>query len=561
MAVSRTRARTASAVVLAAALLTAGLTAAPAMAEDPPLDWTTVAGYPKSVNEVTVTWQTAMSSTTSPFGGAELQEPLPLIRADFVNDSGDTKHFGLGMDLTVQGVVDPLWELETWGVTEEAVGGFIDTFWLSLDPGESFSTDDGEGNVWSMALPMWTGHTMRIFELSEAPIDGATPLVTTLDSFVVPGRFVGANLESLVVDDISALIGERASVDGGGGSPDLFPGLSATATASGLTPGEQLELWIAPNLDYFYFFLLGGGLPVNATHVGTDIVAADGTLTADFTLPASLPYGTYQLVVGDSAERYWPAGSYGDFLVTEPPNAESAETQPGADTADIPLGSTSASITYPATASGGTTTVTVTGTGPAPDGFQLVGGGIPLYFHISTTATFTEPVEVCFTYSTANLPGDPPWLHHYDSAQGRWFNITTTREPGRVCGSTTSFSPFALGFPDTFDFDGFFAPVSMAEPNVAKAGQAIPVSFSLGGDQGLEVVTSAKFVIEGTDANPSGELLDAVTAGRSGLTYDASADRYIYVWKTDKAWAKKTGQFVLTLSDGTTHTFDVSFKK
>ena len=71
----------------------------------------------------------------------------------------------------------------------------------------------------------------------------------------------------------------------------------------------------------------------------------------------------------------------------------------------------------------------------------------------------------------------------------------------------------------------------------------------------------AKFVLEGTDADTAGELLDAVTAGRSGLRYDASADRYTYVWKTDKAWAKKTGQFVLTLSDGTTHTFDVSFKK
>ncbi|HEY6801698.1 MAG TPA: PxKF domain-containing protein, partial [Agromyces sp.] len=74
-------------------------------------------------------------------------------------------------------------------------------------------------------------------------------------------------------------------------------------------------------------------------------------------------------------------------------------------------------------------------------------------------------------------------------------------------------------------------------------------------------VTSARFVIEGTEANPVGEVLDAVTASRSGLSYDAATDTYTYVWKTDKAWAKKTGQFVLTLSDGTTHTFDVSFKK
>ena len=27
-----------------------------------------------------------------------------------------------------------------------------------------------------------------------------------------------------------------------------------------------------------------------------------------------------------------------------------------------------------------------------------------------------------------------------------------------------------------------------------------------------------------------------VTAGRSTLTYDRTADQYVYVWKTDKAW-------------------------
>ena len=30
---------------------------------------------------------------------------------------------------------------------------------------------------------------------------------------------------------------------------------------------------------------------------------------------------------------------------------------------------------------------------------------------------------------------------------------------------------------------------------------------------------------------------------------------------TDKAWAKKTGTFVLTLSDDSQHEFEVSFKK
>ena len=170
-------------------------------------------------------------------------------------------------------------------------------------------------------------------------------------------------------------------------------------------------------------------------------------------------------------------------------------------------------------------------------------------------------MTVCIAYDPLNLPGGPPRLYHFDTGGNAWLDITTTQSNGEVCGTTTSFSPFALGYPDTFDFDGFFDPVSMTGPNVAKAGQAIPVTFSLGGDQGLDVVTSARFVIEGTVANPVGDVLDAVTAGRSGLTYDSATDSYTYVWKTDSAWAKKTGRFVLTLADGTTHTFDVGFKK
>ena len=65
----------------------------------------------------------------------------------------------------------------------------------------------------------------------------------------------------------------------------------------------------------------------------------------------------------------------------------------------------------------------------------------------------------------------------------------------------------------------------------------------------------------GTATNPSGEVLDTVTAGKSGLQYDPASDIYTYVWKTAKSMAKQTGRFVLTLSDGSQYSFDVAFKK
>lgn len=153
-------------------------------------------------------------------------------------------------------------------------------------------------------------------------------------------------------------------------------------------------------------------------------------------------------------------------------------------------------------------------------------------------------------------------LYHFDTSSGQWVDITDPDEigAGYVCGFTSSFSRLALGHPDAvpFAFTGFLPPVSMTRDNVAKAGQAIPVKFSLGGDHGPDVVTSARFAVAGTDTTPEGQLLDAVTAGARGsrTTRTRTSTRTCGRRPT---WALKTGTFVLELSDGTVHDFDVTF--
>ena len=107
----------------------------------------------------------------------------------------------------------------------------------------------------------------------------------------------------------------------------------------------------------------------------------------------------------------------------------------------------------------------------------------------------------------------------------------------------------------SYPFAGFFAPIDNGAVNLLKAGQGVPLKFSLGGDQGLGILagspTSQPVQCDGS--LPSDPVEETVTAGASSLSYDAATGTYTYTWKTDKAWANTCRQLTVTLSDGTSH--------
>ncbi|HSB86668.1 MAG TPA: ExeM/NucH family extracellular endonuclease, partial [Ilumatobacteraceae bacterium] len=114
-----------------------------------------------------------------------------------------------------------------------------------------------------------------------------------------------------------------------------------------------------------------------------------------------------------------------------------------------------------------------------------------------------------------------------------------------------------------YDFNGFFEPVdNLPTTNTVKAGQAIPVTFSLNGNQGLDIFASGypKVVFVSCPTSAVDAVETTVTAGASSLSYDASSDLYTYVWKTNKAWAGKCGLLQVRLADGTTHSALFQFK-
>jgi Bacterial Ig domain len=113
-------------------------------------------------------------------------------------------------------------------------------------------------------------------------------------------------------------------------------------------------------------------------------------------------------------------------------------------------------------------------------------------------------------------------------------------------------------------FAGFFPPVD--NPPVAngvKAGKAVPIKFSLGGDYGLDIVSAGYPTVKRIPCVGESDIdniEEAMTAGSSGLHYDAQTGQYTYVWKTAKRWAGTCRQFQLMLDDGTTHVADFVFK-
>ena len=115
-----------------------------------------------------------------------------------------------------------------------------------------------------------------------------------------------------------------------------------------------------------------------------------------------------------------------------------------------------------------------------------------------------------------------------------------------------------------YAFGGWQAPVSaLPVRNTVKAGRAIPINFSLGGDQGMSIFNGSGPRVSSfaCTAAPTDPVDDTMTAGSSSLQYDASTATYTYVWKSETKWANSCMRLALNLKDGSTHHIDFQFTK
>jgi hypothetical protein len=139
----------------------------------------------------------------------------------------------------------------------------------------------------------------------------------------------------------------------------------------------------------------------------------------------------------------------------------------------------------------------------------------------------------------------------------RSITITATDRVGLTGSATGTYRV-------VYAFRGFFQPVdNLPVLNSVKAGNGVPVRFSLGGNQGLAIFLSgypksARIPCDADD--PVTDIESTVTAGSSSLTYDAGLGRYTYIWKTEKAWAGTCRQLTMKFADGTEHSANFKFK-
>jgi hypothetical protein len=177
-----------------------------------------------------------------------------------------------------------------------------------------------------------------------------------------------------------------------------------------------------------YVFSSGGGESRESLGIAGQ---SRQSLTSGFDLMSAL--GQHDASTSSSALFPFVGGFFNDASL-------SATTPAGTDV-NVELGSVS--ITFASVTSEGTTNVTATSIPQNPPvGFSFAG----LNFDITTTATFTAPITVCFSVPAITDPTTFSNLSLLHSENGVLVDRTISRDfdSTTICGQVDSLSPFAL---------------------------------------------------------------------------------------------------------------------
>ena len=351
----------------------------------------------------------------------------------------------------------------------------------------------------------------------------------------------------------------------------------ATKSLPGVISGDTVNLDVTN--AQFDNKNVGNGKTVSAD------LALSGAQAGNYSLSSNTATTTADITAKELTGSFTASNKTYDGTTAATITGRSVSGKVGSD--DVSLSGGSATF---GTASAGTgKTVTATGftlTGAAKDNYTLKAGPW------TTTADINPALLTITADNKSKKLGDPnpAFTASYSgfvngegtSVLGGTLNFTTNVPNPEQVGaweitpSGLTSSNYTIGFLKgtltiTYKFDGFRPPVDNpgtgATPifNSAKAGQAIPIKFSLSGNQGLDIIAAGYPKVTSVNCTSSAvvdplEEYAAVTAN-GGLNYDAGGNQYNYVWKTQSAYANKCFKFDLTLKDGTSHVAYFKFLK
>ena len=185
----------------------------------------------------------------------------------------------------------------------------------------------------------------------------------------------------------------------------------------------------------------------------------------------------------------------------------------------------------------------------------------------ATVPVLTCPAAGPFLLNSGDQPVGPAGVDAsvsgLDEASSTLSGIVTTGSVGLKSLTFTAFdlagnsSSQECSYNVIYDFGGFYPPVAAAPGmNPAVSGSAIPLKFSLAGDQGLDIFSAGFPTMQPVSCStlePAGDPSATKPAGNSGLSYDPETGWYNYVWKTGKNLTGTCQALTLQLIDGTQH--------
>lgn len=190
--------------------------------------------------------------------------------------------------------------------------------------------------------------------------------------------------------------------------------------------------------------------------------------------------------------------------------------------------------------------------------------------NITVNATGNSQAVVSFAAATASDNFTSPVSATCDRVSGASYPVGTTTVTCAATDQAGNTTTRTFTITVKYAFTGFFQPIDMSTSaslvyNTVKSGSAIPVKFRLGGNQGMTIfaANSPTFTMIACNAMaPVDDLEELSTATNSGLTWDAAAQQYVYVWKTSTTAQRAGSCYQLTVKflDGTSQTAFFKFR-